>query len=60
MSAFQPLARVVLTNPVPDGDVSFDPVLHTAPGVEMYPRWLADLRAYAYAQSREGRGEITT
>jgi hypothetical protein len=57
MSAFQPLARVVLTNPVPDRHVSFDPVLHTAPGVEMYPHWLADLRAYAYAQSREGRGE---
>lgn len=56
-STFQPLARVTLTNPMPDRDVSFDPVLHTAPGVEMYPHWLASLRAYAYAQSRKGRGE---
>jgi hypothetical protein len=55
-SAFHPLARVTLRNPMPGRDVSFDPVLHTAPGVEMYPRWLANLRAYAYAQSREGRG----
>jgi hypothetical protein len=56
-SSFHPLARVTLTNPTPGRDVSFDPVLNTAPGVEMYPRWLANLRAYAYAQSREGRGK---
>jgi hypothetical protein len=56
-SAFHPLARVTLTNPTPGRDVSFDPVLHTAPDVEMYPHWLADLRAYAYAQSREGRAK---
>ncbi len=56
-SGFDPLARVTLTNAAPGRDVSFDPVLHTAPGVEMYPHWLADLRAHAYAQSREGRGE---
>ncbi len=55
-SEFHRLARVTLTNATPGRDVSFDPVLHTAPGVEMYPHWLADLRAYAYAQSRAGRG----
>jgi hypothetical protein len=37
------------------GDVSFDPVLHTAPGVELYPGWLATLRARAYDRSRDGR-----
>ncbi len=55
---FCPLARVTLTEvftPQSDDDVSFDPVLHTAPGVKMYPSWLADLRARAYDRSREGR-----
>jgi hypothetical protein len=58
-SHFSPIARVTLTNvfsPLPAADdVSFDPVRHTTEGVELYPRWLADLRARAYDRSREGR-----
>lgn len=57
-SQFRPLAHVKLAGvftPQSDDDVSFDPVLHTAPGVQMYPSWLADLRARAYDRSREGR-----
>lgn len=56
-SHFRPLARLTLTHATPGRDISFDPVLNTAPGVAMYPHWLADLRAYAYAQSREGRAD---
>ncbi|GFG64077.1 hypothetical protein MKUB_15670 [Mycobacterium kubicae] len=44
-----------LVGPWPGNDVSFDPVLNTAPGVKLYPGWLADLRASAYARSRDGR-----
>jgi hypothetical protein len=57
-SRFVPLAHATLTNvftPQLGDDVSFDPVRHTAQGVEMYPRWLADVRARAYDRSREGR-----
>jgi hypothetical protein len=36
-------------------DVAFDPVLHTAPGVQLYPGWLAGLRRSAYDRSRDGR-----
>jgi hypothetical protein len=52
------LARITLTtaiDPDADGDVSFDPVLNTAPGLTLHPRWLADLRARAYQHSRDGR-----
>lgn len=55
---FTPLARITLTAAIdPDGDqdVSFDPVLNTAPGLSLHPRWLADLRARAYRHSRDGR-----
>lgn len=55
---FTPLARITLTtalDPERDHDVSFDPVLNTAPGLSLHPRWLADLRARAYQHSREGR-----
>ena len=38
----------------PDQDVDFDAVLHPLPGLQM-PRWLARLRAPAYAASRSGR-----
>lgn len=55
---FIPLARLTLTD-VRDTergeDVSFDPVLNTAPGLSLYPGWLAKLRASAYQRSREGR-----
>jgi hypothetical protein len=57
-SDFSPLARVTLTNvftPQVGDDVSFDPVRHTPQEVELYPRWLAGLRARAYDRSREGR-----
>jgi hypothetical protein len=57
-SQFCPLAHVTLAGvftPQQGDDVSFDPVLRTARGVQMYPRWLADLRARAYDRSREGR-----
>jgi hypothetical protein len=53
---FAPLARLRLTGVRdPDPDVSFDPVVNIAPGVSMYPEWLADLRARAYRRSRDGR-----
>src|SRR5262249_29632243 len=55
---FQRLARLMLTSvvyPWPGEDVSFDPVTNTAPGLELYPGWLADLRARAYQRSRDGR-----
>jgi hypothetical protein len=57
-SDFGRLARLTLSS-VLDGqhgkDVSFDPVVNTAPGLSLYPEWLADLRARAYQHSREGR-----
>ncbi|OBB97929.1 phosphodiesterase [Mycobacterium sp. 852002-40037_SCH5390672] len=55
---FTPVARMTLTtaiDPERDQDVSFDPVLNTAPGLSLHPKWLADLRARAYQHSREGR-----
>lgn len=55
---FEKLARMTLNRVVdlgPGQDVSFDPVLNTAAGVKLYPGWLADLRASAYARSRDGR-----
>ncbi|GAB2997485.1 phosphodiesterase [Mycobacterium bourgelatii] len=53
---FTSLVRITLTEAIPpDSDVSFDPVLNTAPGVKLFPGWLADLRASAYARSRDGR-----
>jgi hypothetical protein len=54
-SPFQPLARATLTAPRRAEDLSFDPVLNQGPGVDLYPQWLADLRAVAYDQSRKGR-----
>ncbi|MDP7721527.1 phosphodiesterase [Mycobacterium sp. TY814] len=57
-SDFRELGRLSLTGVVelqPGQDVSFDPVLNTAPGVTLYPGWLADLRASTYARSRNGR-----
>ncbi|OBJ55577.1 phosphodiesterase [Mycobacterium sp. 1423905.2] len=57
-SDFEKVARLTLNHiagPWPGNDVSFDPVLNTAPGVKLYPGWLADLRASAYARSRGGR-----
>jgi hypothetical protein len=53
---FAPLARLTLTGVLDRGpDVSFDPVANTAPGLSLYPEWLADLRARAYQRSRDGR-----
>jgi hypothetical protein len=55
---FAPLGRLTLTGVIDaerGEDVSFDPVLNTAPGLSLHPRWLADLRASAYERSREGR-----
>lgn len=55
---FTPLGRLTLTGLIDhEGhrDVSFDPVVNTASGVSLHPRWLADLRARAYRQSRDGR-----
>ncbi|MDQ2628630.1 MAG: phosphodiesterase [Actinomycetota bacterium] len=57
---FRPLADLVLTGPGrcrgAGADVSFDPIVNTAPGVVLRPRWLAELRAQAYRGSRDGRG----
>lgn len=56
-SDFTPLARLTLRGVLDPGpDVSFDPVLNVAPGLSLYPGWLADLRARAYQRSRQGRG----
>lgn len=54
---FTPLGRLTLTNVVDEGhrDVSFDPVVNTAPGVSLHPRWLADLRARVSAEPRRQR-----
>jgi hypothetical protein len=55
---FEPLARLTLSNVIDAGqadDVSFDPVMNTAPGLALYPGWLAGLRARAYHRSRAGR-----
>lgn len=52
---FRPLARLMLTDLDHGEDVSFDPVVNTAPGVHLRPRWLAELRAQAYRGSRDGR-----
>lgn len=55
---FTSLGRLTLTgvlDPERAPDVSFDPVVNTAPGVRLHPRWLADLRARAYRRSRHGR-----
>ncbi|WP_420110235.1 phosphodiesterase [Mycolicibacter arupensis] len=58
---FRPLAHVVLQavavaeTDAAHNDVVFDPVLNTAPGVQLSPGWLATLRASAYRGSREGR-----
>lgn len=57
-SDFTPLGRLTLTrvlDTTETQDVSFDPVINTAPGVSLHPRWLADLRAHAYQRSRHGR-----
>ncbi|RAU95354.1 phosphodiesterase [Mycolicibacter senuensis] len=53
---FHPLADLVLTGLDQRHDVSFDPIVNTAPGVVLRPRWLAELRGQAYRGSREGRG----
>ncbi|OBI23272.1 phosphodiesterase [Mycobacterium sp. E2497] len=55
---FTPLGQLTLTrvvDPERASDVSFDPVVNTAPGVSLHPRWLAELRARAYRRSRHGR-----
>ena len=54
------MATLRLTEVVPlaqegDHDVAFDPVRHTAPDVAVWPDWLRNFRALAYASSREGR-----
>ncbi|MCG7607414.1 MULTISPECIES: phosphodiesterase [Mycobacterium] len=53
---FEPLARLSLRQRLPHGrDVSFDPALHEADGVQLAPHWLADVRRAAYHSSRVGR-----
>lgn len=53
---FLRLARLTLHHVTPDrNDVAFDPVLNTAPGVQLLPRWLTEFRRAAYRRSREGR-----
>lgn len=56
--AFTPVARIRLTATIPTDkhhDVAFDPVAHTAPGVQVWPGWLKAARQLAYRSSREGR-----
>jgi hypothetical protein len=52
---FQPLARLRLRQVAAPGDLSFDPVLHEAPGVRLMPGWLTSFRRAAYRRSRQGR-----
>lgn len=53
---FRALARLCLNEVLPPGrDTTFDPTLHTAPGVTLLPGWLADFRRAAYRRSRQGR-----
>ncbi len=57
---FEPMATLRLTDVVPlaqrgEHDVSFDPVRHSAPDVQVWPEWLRNFRALAYRSSREGR-----
>ncbi len=55
---FAPLGRLTLTGAIDaerGQDVSFDPVINTAPGLHLSPGWLADLRGRAYQRSRAGR-----
>lgn len=57
---FEPMATLRLTEVVPlnqhaEHDVSFDPVRHSAPDVQVWPEWLRNVRAKAYRSSREGR-----
>jgi hypothetical protein len=52
---FETLARLRLQRVAAPGDVSFDPVLHEAPGVRLMPSWLASFRRAAYRRSRHGR-----
>ena len=53
---FLRLARLTLRHVVPDrNSVAFDPVLHSAPGVQLLPHWLSSFRRAAYRRSREGR-----
>ncbi|WP_036468843.1 phosphodiesterase [Mycobacterium genavense] len=56
-SDFTALARLRLTAVTDTADVSFDPVINTAPGLTLYPGWLAELRGRAYQRSREGRSQ---
>lgn len=51
---FQPLAQLTLDELTPR-EMSFDPIRNDAPGVELMPGWLTDLRRAAYRRSREGR-----
>ncbi|MBO0681007.1 phosphodiesterase [Mycolicibacterium sp. S2-37] len=53
---FRPLARLSFTEVVPpDRDLSFDPTLNSAPGVDLLPGWLTTFRRSAYKRSRQGR-----
>lgn len=58
--AFRPLGRLALVEVIADDneggpDTAFDPVRHTAPYVQLWPRWLKDVREVAYRSSRRGR-----
>lgn len=52
---FSALARLTLRDLITNRDISFDPILHTVPGVQLLPGWLADFRRAAYRRSRQGR-----
>ncbi|GAY13765.1 phosphodiesterase [Mycobacterium sp. shizuoka-1] len=59
-AAFEPMATLRLTGTISpdtadDHDVSFDPVRHSAPGVQVWPDWLRNVRGLAYRNSRKGR-----
>ncbi len=57
--SFTPLAVLEFDRSLESGwppeDVSFDPTLNAAPGVQLLPRWLAGVRRRAYRSSRQGR-----
>ncbi|WP_197379012.1 phosphodiesterase [Mycolicibacterium mengxianglii] len=55
---FTPLATLTFTDLEPAAEqheLAMDPTAHSAPGVDLQPRWLTALRRGAYRGSRKGR-----
>ena len=58
LGEFVPLAVLTIDELRPDSeqdDLALDPTTHSAPGVDLLPRWMTTLRKGAYRGSRQGR-----